>query len=109
MTNQLKHFEGPFAATEAAEFAANYGGEVVHEGVLFSVTYDDARTIPAAGDPAPGGYPAPGYPAPGYPTGYPVSAEHPTSAGFPAPGQPARYPTPNTVAEAIAAARTRKA
>src|ERR1035437_7371495 len=116
MANQQESFEGPNAATEAAEFAANHGGEVVHEGVLFSVKYDDARTIAAAGDPSLGGYPAPGYPAPGYPNGYPVSAAHPTSAGFPAPGQPGYpaqpgYPSRNsnqTVADAIAAAKNKR-
>ena len=45
MSNQLVSFEGINAASEAAEFAANHGGEVVHEGVLFSVKYDDARTV----------------------------------------------------------------
>jgi hypothetical protein len=108
MSNQLVSFEGINAATEAAEFAANHGGEVAHEGVLFSVKYDDARTVAAAGDPTPGGYPAPGYPAPGYPNGYPFPRT-PVPAGTypPKPGYPSN-PNSSTAA-AIAAAKARKA
>ena len=106
MSNQQKHFEGINAATEAAEFAANHGGEVVHEGVLFTVIFnDDARTVAAAGDPTPGGYPAPGYPAPGYPNGYPLPRT-PVPAGFPVSNP--NVPNSSTAA-AIAAAKARKA
>ena len=101
MANQQENFERPNAATEAAQFAANHGGEVIHEGVLFSVTYDDARTVPAAGDPTPGGYPA-GFPAPAQP-GYPVNGGIVTNQ----PGYPANNPN-GTVSDAIAAAKSKR-
>jgi hypothetical protein len=84
MSNQQKHFEGINAATEAAEFAANHGGEVVHEGVLFTVIFNDT---------------------PGYPNGYPFTRT-PVPAGSPVSNP--NVPNSSTAA-AIAAAKARKA
>ena len=58
MANQTRTFEGPFAATESAEFATQYDAEVEHEGVVFSVTYNDAATPKAAADADSGNDPA---------------------------------------------------
>jgi hypothetical protein len=41
-------FEGVDAANEAATLAAKFGATVEHEGVLFSVTYDESRQAPAS-------------------------------------------------------------